>query len=52
MPEETQGYKLTQPKQTLEEYNNMGMSGPSIPPHGFSAVAFHFTRSHNGWRLS
>ena len=28
MPEETQGYKLTQPKQTLAEYNDMGMSGP------------------------
>lgn len=24
MPEETQGYKLTQPKQSLAEYNNMG----------------------------
>lgn len=26
MPEETQGYKLNQPKQSLTEYQNMGMS--------------------------
>ena len=25
MPEETQGYKLSQPKQSLAEYKNMGM---------------------------
>lgn len=25
MPEETQGYKLSQPKQSLTEYHNMGM---------------------------
>lgn len=24
MPEETQGYKLSQPKQSLAEYQNMG----------------------------
>lgn len=26
MPEETQGYKLSQPKQSLAEYQQMGMS--------------------------
>ena len=31
MPEETQGYKLTQPKQSLAEYNNMGTSTSSHP---------------------
>ncbi|KAL2108431.1 hypothetical protein VUR80DRAFT_3824 [Thermomyces stellatus] len=30
MPEETQGYKLTQPKQTLEEYNNMDANDESL----------------------
>lgn len=25
LPEETQGYKLSQPKQSLAEYQNMGM---------------------------
>ena len=25
MPEETQGYKLSQPKQSLAEYQNMGV---------------------------
>lgn len=28
MPEETQGYKLSQPKQSLAEYQKMGMSVP------------------------
>lgn len=26
MPEETQGYKLSQPKQSIAEYQQMGMS--------------------------
>lgn len=28
MPEETQGYKLSQPKQSLAEYQQMGMWSP------------------------
>lgn len=29
MPEETQGYKLSQPKQSMAEYQQMGESIPS-----------------------
>lgn len=32
MPEETQGYKLSQPKQSLAEYQQMGMSFPACRP--------------------
>lgn len=31
MPEETQGYKLSQPKQSIAEYQQMGMSINTFP---------------------
>lgn len=31
MPEETQGYKLSQPKQSLAEYQNMGACSCLLP---------------------
>lgn len=33
LPEETAGYKLSQPKQSIAEYQQMGMSPPSIISH-------------------
>lgn len=32
MPEETQGYKLSQPKQSLAEYQQMGTSISTLNP--------------------
>jgi len=32
MPEETQGYKLSQPKQSMAEYQQMGESTPLTSP--------------------
>lgn len=31
MPEQTEGYKLSQPKQSLAEYHQMGMLSSSFP---------------------
>lgn len=33
LPEETAGYKLSQPKQSIAEYQQMGMSRPSVISH-------------------
>lgn len=41
LPEETQGYKLSQPKQSLAEYQNMG----TYSSFGFSFEVFR----HNPW---
>lgn len=35
MPEETQGYKLSQPKQSMAEYQQMGMLRPYYIPSLF-----------------
>lgn len=37
MPEQTEGYKLSQPKQSLAEYHQMGMLSSSF---AFDAAAF------------
>lgn len=36
MPEETQGYKLSQPKQSLAEYQQMGKCSALVPPIALS----------------
>ncbi|GAW14416.1 hypothetical protein ANO14919_038180 [Xylariales sp. No.14919] len=33
LPEETQGYKLSQPKQSLTEYQNMGKTEVTFNKH-------------------
>lgn len=41
MPDETQGYKLSQPKQSLAQYEQMGESPrypPDIRPVGWTAA--------------